>query len=179
MPKISKIYGLLAEFEQPAEVVAAAQAAQEAGYQRMDAYTPFPVEGLPAALGFHRTRLPLIILIGGLIGCVGGFYLQYWCAAVNYPQNVGGRPFNSWPSFIPVTFELTILCAASAAIIGLFALNRLPAPYHPVFNVPRFAMASRDRFFLCIEAADPQFQLDETRKFLAGLKPKEIFEVPP
>ncbi|HEY2828200.1 MAG TPA: DUF3341 domain-containing protein [Pirellulales bacterium] len=179
MTKPSTIYGLLAEFGQPSEVVAAAQAAREAGYQKMDAYTPFPVEGLPSALGFHRTRLPLVILIGGLLGCVGGFYLQYWCAAVNYPINVGGRPMNSWPSFIPVTFELTILCAALFAIIGLFALNRLPMPYHPVFNVPRFALASRDRFFLCIEAADPQFELDETRKFLAGLKPSEIFEVPP
>ncbi|HZZ27649.1 MAG TPA: DUF3341 domain-containing protein [Pirellulales bacterium] len=179
MAKTNKIYGLLAEFEQPTEVVAAAKAAREAGYQKMDAYTPFPVEGLPAALGFHSTRLPLIIFIGGVIGCVGGFYLQYWCAAVNYPINVAGHPYNSWPMFIPVTFELTILCASAAAVVGLFALNRLPTPYHPVFNVPRFAMASRDRFFLCIEAVDPKFQLEETRNFLAGLKPKEIFEVPP
>jgi hypothetical protein len=179
MKKTTKLYGLLAEFEQPVEVVAAARAAREAGYRNMDAYTPFPVEGLPAELGFHRTHLPLIIFIGGCVGCFGGFYMQYWCAAVNYPQNIGGRPLNSWPSFIPVTFELTILCAALSAIIGLFALNRLPMPYHPVFNVPRFAAASRDRFFLCIESKDPKFEPEETRRFLAGLKPHEIFEVPP
>jgi Protein of unknown function (DUF3341) len=173
------IYGLLAEFEKPAELLAATRAARTAGYQKMDAYSPYPIEGLAEALGFHRTRLPLMILVGGIIGCLGGFALQYWCAAVNYPVNVGGRPLNSWPLFIPITFELTVLCAALSAVIGLFALNRLPMPYHPVFNVRRFALATRDRFFLCIEATDPIFDLTATRQFLDGLKPKQIEEVLP
>jgi hypothetical protein len=145
----------------------------------VDAYTPFPVAGLPEAIGFHRTKLPLIIFIGGLVGCIGGFYMQYWCNAVNYPINVGGRPFNSWPMFIPVTFEMTILCAATAAVLGLFALNGLPMPYHPVFNVPQFALASRNRFFLCIQAGDAKFDLPDTRAFLNGLKPHAIYEVQP
>ncbi|HEX4413091.1 MAG TPA: DUF3341 domain-containing protein [Lacipirellulaceae bacterium] len=179
MNESSPIYGLMAEFEQPAQIVAAAVAAREAGYRMVDAYTPFPVEGLPEAIGFHRTRLPLIIFIGGLIGCIGGFYMQYWCSAVNYPINVGGRPFNSWPMFIPVTFEMTILSAATAAVIGLFALNGLPMPYHPVFNVPQFAMASRNRFFFCIQADDSHFDLSSTRNFLAGLQPHAIYEVQP
>jgi hypothetical protein len=179
MPTVKSIYGLVAEFEKPAELVEAARAARAAGYRRMDAYSPLPIEGLADALGFHRTRLPLVILIGGIIGCVGGFYLQYWCAAVDYPVNVGGRPVNSWPLFIPITFELTILCAALAAVIGLFALNRLPMPYHPLFNVPRFALATRDRFFLCIEATDAKFDLDATRQFLKSLSPKQIDDVPP
>lgn len=179
MNQPSPIYGLLAEFEEPAQIVAAAEAAREAGYQMMDAYTPFPVEGLPDAIGFHRTRLPLIIFIGGLLGCIGGFFMQYWCNAVNYPINVGGRPLNSWPMFIPVTFEMTILSAATAAVIGLFALNGLPTPYHPVFNVPQFAMASRNRFFLCIQSNDAHFDLSNTRNFLSGLQPHAIYEVQP
>jgi hypothetical protein len=172
------IYGLLAEFEKPAELLAATRAAHEAGYRKMDAYSPYPIEGLAEAIGFHRTRLPLLILIGGVVGCVSGFGFQYWCAAVNYPENIGGRPLNSWPLFIPITFELTVLCAAIAAVVGLFALNRLPMPYHPVFNVPRFALATRDRFFLCIEATDPKFDPTDTKKFLNGLKPKQVDEVP-
>jgi hypothetical protein len=179
MNEPSLIYGLMAEFEQPAEIVAAAEAARTAGYKLMDAYTPFPVEGLSEAIGFHRTRLPLIIFIGGLLGCIGGFYMQYWCSAVNYPINVGGRPLNSWPMFIPVTFEMTILSAATAAVVGLFALNGLPMPYHPVFNVPQFALASRNRFFLCIQAKDVNFDLTGTRNFLAELKPHAIYEVQP
>ena len=175
----STTYGLLAEFETPAELVDATKAAYAAGYRKMDSYSPYPVEGLAEALGFHRTRLPLVILIGGIVGCVGGFGMQYWCAAVNYPVNVAGRPLDSWPLFIPITFELTVLCAALSAVIGMFALNGLPTPYHPVFNVRRFALATRDRFFLCIEAADPQFHPETTRKFLESLKPKQIDEVPP
>jgi hypothetical protein len=173
------IYGLLAEFESPAEIVEAAEAARAAGYQRVDAYTPFPVAGLPEAIGFHRTRLPLIIFIGGLLGCVGGFALQYWCAKVDYPINVAGRPLNSWPMFVPVTFELTILAAAIAAVVGLFALNGLPMPYHPVFNVERFARASQDKFFLLIESADPKFDRNGTLELLKGLNPSEINEVEP
>jgi hypothetical protein len=168
----------MAEFEDPNELLRAVRGARQAGYQKMDAYTPFPVEGLAEALGFRHTRVPLLILIGGVVGCVGGFFMQYWCAVISYPVNVGGRPLNSWPMFIPVTFELTVLCGALAAVVGMLALNRLPMPYHPVFNVPRFALASRDRFFLCIEALDPRFDREATRQFLAGLQPREVSEVP-
>ena len=173
------LYGLLAEFDHPADIVEAAEAARAAGYKRIDAYTPFPVEGLADAIGFRRNELPLIIFIGGIIGCIGGFALQYWCNAVDYPLNVGGRPLNSWPMFIPVTFELTILCAATAAVVGLFALNGLPMPYHPVFNVPQFARASRDHFFLCIESRDPKFDVEKTREFLAKLNAHAVYEVQP
>jgi hypothetical protein len=173
------IYGLLAEFESPAEIVEAAEAARAAGYQRVDAYTPFPVAGLPEAIGFHRTRLPLIIFIGGLLGCVGGFALQYWCAKVDYPINVAGRPLNSWPMFVPVTIEQTIHAAAIAAVVGLFAHNGLPMPYHPVFNVPEFVRASRNRFFLCVEARDPHFDAEKTRQFFETLNAHSIYEVKP
>ena len=151
------IYGLMAEFDSPEALLEAGRRAFAEGFRRMDAYSPFPVDGLAEAIGFHRTRVPLIVLIGGLLGCIGGFYLQYWVAVIDYPINIGGRPLNSWPSFIPVTFELTILLAALAAFFGVLALNRLPMPYHPVFNVERFELASRNRFFLCIEAADTNF----------------------
>ncbi len=171
------VYGLMAEFVTGDELLAAANAAREAGYRRMDAYTPVPVEGLSEALGFHYTWLPLFVLIGGILGCLGGFGLQYWINVFDYPLNVGGRPFNSWPSFIPVTFEMTILVAALTAVIGVLALNRLPMPYHPVFNVPRFALATRDRFFLCIEAADPRFDRDGTRRFLEGLGSQGVYDV--
>jgi hypothetical protein len=143
----------------------------------MDAYSPLPIEELHEALGTHHSRLPLIVLLGGLAGCIGGFLIQYWTMAVSYPINVGGRPFNSWPAFIPVTFECTILGAALSAVLGMLALNGLPMPYHPVFNVPRFALASRNRFFLCIEARDRMFDLDKTRGFLESLKPREVSTV--
>src|SRR5262249_5419205 len=138
----------------------------------------FPVEGLAEAIGFRRSRLPLIVLIGGLIGCVGGYLLQYYSAVVDYPLNIGGRPTHSWPSFVPVTFELTVLTASLSAVLGMLGLNGLPMPYHPLFNVPRFALASRDRFFLCIEATDPLFDREGTRQFLLSLAPREISEVP-
>jgi len=171
------IYGLMAEFDTPGELVKAAVSARADGYRKMDAYTPYPVEGLAEALHFRATRVPLITLLGGMIGCLGGYGMQYWVAAVDYPVNVGGRPLNSWPAFIPVTFELTILGAALAAVLGMLALNGLPMPYHPVFHVPRFALASRDRFFLCIEAEDPKFDRQATAQFLKGLTPREIAEV--
>jgi hypothetical protein len=171
------IYGLLAEFSDPTELVAAARRAYEEGYRQMDAYSPFPVEELAEALGFHRTRVPLIVLIGGLVGCIGGYFLQYYVAAIHYPLNIGGRPLNSWPAFIPITFELTVLVAALSAVLGLLALNGLPMPYHPVFNVPRFALATRDRFFLCIEATDPLFDREGTRRFMERLVPREVSEV--
>ena len=175
----SPIYGLMAEFDQPETLLAATQQAYTAGYRRMDAYTPFPVEGLAEALGFHRTRLPLVVLLGGIIGGVGGFLLQYYAAVIDYPLNVGGRPLNSWPAFIPVTFELTILVAALTTVLGMLALNGLPMPYHPVFNVARFELATHDHFFLCIEATDPQFERHSTRQFLATLGAREVTEVAP
>jgi hypothetical protein len=173
------IYGLMAEFDSPEALLEAGRRAFAEGFRRMDAYSPFPVDGLAEAIGFHRTRVPLIVLIGGLLGCIGGFYLQYWVAVIDYPINIGGRPLNSWPSFIPVTFELTILLAALAAFFGVLALNRLPMPYHPVFNVERFELASRNRFFLCIEAADTNFELERTRRFLDEIGSLGTYEVEP
>ncbi len=173
------IYGLLAEFNSPEGLLAAARRAHQEGYRRMDAYTPLPIEGLSEAIGFHRTRVPLIVLLGALTGCIGGFLLQYWIAAIYYPINVGGRPFNSWPSFIPVTFELTILVAAISAVVGMLALNGLPMPYHPVFNVPRFELATQNRFFLCIEARDSKFDRERTRQFLEGLGSQGVYDVEP
>ena len=171
------LYGLMAEFERPEALVAAALQARGAGYTRMDAYSPYPVEGLADALGLKGTMVPPIVLIGGIIGCVGGFLMQYWIAGSYYPINIGGRPLNSWPSFIPITFELTVLVAALSAVLGMLALNGLPQPYHPVFNVERFALASRDRFFLAIESRDPKFSIDETRSFLGSLGAKEVSDV--
>ena len=171
------LYGLMAEFDSPADLLDAAGRAYEEGYRRMDAYTPFPVHGLAEALGFRRTRLPLLVLFGGIAGCVGGYGLQYWISAIDYPLNIGGRPLNSWPAFIPVTFELTILVAALAAVLGMLALNGLPMPYHPVFNVPEFELASRNRFFLCIESRDPKFNIDGTRAFLESLGAREVTTV--
>jgi hypothetical protein len=171
------IYGLLAEFLTPEEVLHAATKAREAGYKYISAYTPFPVEGLARAIGFPRSGVPLLTLIGGLGGGLAGFGLQYWCSAISYPLNIGGRPLNSWPAFIPVTFELTILGAATFAVIGMLALNKLPQPYHPVFNVERFSHATTDRFFLCIESRDPKFHLAETARFLQSVHAHHVHEV--
>ncbi|HVG18198.1 MAG TPA: DUF3341 domain-containing protein [Blastocatellia bacterium] len=171
------LYGLMAEFESPTDIVAAARRAYEEGYRRMDAFSPFPIEELSEAIGFHRNRLPLIVLIGGVLGCVGGFALCYWASVHAYPLNVGGRPLNSWPAFIPVTFETTILVAALSAVFGMLALNGLPQPYHPVFNTPRFELASRNTFFLLIEARDPRFDLEAPRAFLDGLGSREVIDV--
>jgi len=175
--KTGVIHGLMAEFDDPTSLVTATERAHGAGYRCMDAYSPFPIEELHQALGAHHTRLPLIVLLGGICGCLGGYGLQYWVSVVAYPINVGGKPFHSWPAFIPVTFECTILVAALSAVLGMLALNGLPQPYHPVFNVPRFALASRNRFFLCIEAADPKFDLEGTREFLTTLGPREVSTV--
>ncbi|MGH9509842.1 MAG: DUF3341 domain-containing protein [Terriglobales bacterium] len=172
------IYGLLAEFDSPTAVVDAARRAHDAGYRKMDAYSPFPIEDLTEAIGFRHTRLPMVVLTGGILGAVGGFGLQYWVSVIEYPLNVGGKPFLSWPSFIPVTFETTVLVAALFAVLGMLALNGMPMPYHPVFNVPEFALASKDKFFLCLEAADPQFDPVASRKFLESLEPKAVWEVP-
>ena len=175
--KKSLVYGLMAEFENPEELIAAARQAREAGYRKIEGYTPFPVEGLAEAIGIRGTRLQYIVLIGGIVGAVVGFGMQYYLSAIEYPLNIGGRPYNSWPAFIPVTFEMTVLFAAFAAVFGLLGLNGLPQPYHPVFNVPRFELASKDRFFLCIEAEDPKFELEATREFLKSLNAAGITEV--
>jgi hypothetical protein len=172
-----RLHGLMAEFNDPGALVAATAKARAEGYRRMDAYSPFPIEELHEAMGGHHSRLPLIVLIGGLVGCVSGFLLQYWVSTIAYPINVGGRPFNSWPAFMPVTFECTILGASLSAVLGMLALNGLPMPYHAVFNVPRFALASRNRFFLCIEARDRKFDLEATRRFLETLGPREVSTV--
>ena len=171
------IYGLMAEFPDPTTLVAATRRTREAGYRKMDAYSPFPIEELSEALGHHHDRLPLLVLIGGVVGGTAGFLFQYWASAIDYPINVGGRPLLSWPSFIPVTFEMTILAAAFVAVLGMLGLNGLPMPYHPVFNVERFVNASRNRFFLCIESTDPLFDKEATGKFLESLEPREVCEV--
>ena len=172
-------FGLMAEFETPQGILEATRRAREAGYRDMDAYTPYPVEGLATELGLPSTSVPFVVLVAGLVGAAAGFFMQYWSMAVDYPFNVGGRPLNSWPVFIPITFEVMVLVASLAALFGMLFLNGLPRPHHPVFNVPRFDHASQDRFFLCIEATDPQFDLQATRTFLAGLRPSgEVMEVP-
>lgn len=171
------LYGLMAEFRTPEELLAATRRAYAEGYRRMDAYTPFPVEGLASALGSERTHMSKLIGTAALFGCAGGFTLMWWISVVAYPVNVAGRPLNSWPAYIPITFECTVLLASLTAVIGMLALNGFPQPYHPVFNVPRFQLASVDRFFLCIEAHDPVFSLDVTRAFLEGLHPQEVSEV--
>ena len=167
----------MAEFDNPTDVVEAARATYDAGYRRINAYSPYPIEELSEAIGFHSTRLPLIVLIGGIVGAIVGYGMQYYVAVIDYPLNVGGRPLHSWPSFIPITFEMTILFAALSAVFGMLALNKLPQPYHPVFNAERFALASRDRFFLVIEANDPKFDQDKARSFLQSLNPKEVVDV--
>jgi hypothetical protein len=176
--KPTRTYGLMAEFDTPERIVEAARHTYQAGYKKIDAYTPFPIEQLSEAIGFHRNGVPLGVLIGGLLGGLSGFSLQYWIHVINYPINVGGRPLNSWPAFIVVTFEMTILFAGIFAVFGMLALNGLPMPHHPVFNVPRFAFASKDRFFLMIFASDPQYDAVETRRFLEALGPRSINEVP-
>ena len=166
----TEIYGLMAEFHTAEEVIAAAHAVHEGGFRKVDAYSPYPVEELSEALHLHHSPLPKLVLGGGILGAIVGYGLQYWSAVIEYPMNIGGRPFHSWPAFIVPTFETTILFAAGTAVLGMLALNGLPEPYHPVFNVPGFVLASRDKFFLCIEATDPRFDRKETRKFLEGLK---------
>lgn len=176
-PQKSRLYGLMAEFDNPTDAVAAARRAYEEGYRRIDAFSPYPIHELSDAIGFRKNRLPLIVLIGGIIGGLGGFLLQYYVHVIDYPLNVGGRPLNSWPSFIPITFETTILIAALSAVLGMLALNGLPHPYHPVFNSPRFALATRDKFFLLIEARDPKFDHGATAEFLRSLNAQEVSDV--
>ncbi len=176
-PEEKALYGLMAEFAEHEQVLEAAKRAYAAGYRRMDAYSPFPVEGLAEALGHEYSLVPLFTLCGGIIGGLGGYFMEWYSMAQLYPINVGGRPHNSWPNFIPITFELTILVASLSALLSMLVLNRLPQPYHPVFNVPEFRRASIDRFFLCIEAVDPKFELAQTRRFLESLQPQKVTEV--
>jgi hypothetical protein len=176
-PQKPAVYGILAEFLKPEDVVEAARRAYAEGYRNMDAYSPFPVDGLAEAIGFRHNHIPLIVLIGGLTGGISAYFMQWFSAVVHYPIDVGGRPYHSWPSFIPITFELTILGAATAAVLGMLAMNGLPRPHHPVFNAPRFALASRSRFFLCIQSIDPKFDRGATRSFLESLRPRDIQEV--
>jgi len=171
------VYGLMAEFADPDGLIRAIRESRQAGYRRLEAYTPYPIEQVSEALELSRSKMPLLVLLGGLIGLAGGYFLQVWVNLVAYPMNVGGRPMHSWPAFIVPTFEMTILCAALFAVLGMFALNGLPQPYHPVFNVPRFAAASRDRFFLLIEAADPCFDRSATAEFLRRLDAREVAQV--
>lgn len=173
------LHGLLAEYTTPEAILDAARRAYAEGYRKMDAYSPLPVDGLAEAIGFTHNRLPLLVLIGGLTGGLTALGLMYFSSVINYPINIGGRPLASWPAWVPITFELTILFASLTAVLGMLGLNGLPMPYHPVFNAPGFAMASRSRFFLCIEARDPRFDREGTRQFLEGLGPKTVVEVSP
>lgn len=173
----STLFGLMAEFETPDDLLAAAKATFAAGYRKIDGYSPLPVHGLGDAIGFPRTKLPWLVFCFGILGGICGYGLCYWVSVIDYPLNIAGKPLHSGPMFIPVTFELTILFAALSSAFGMFIANGLPQPYHPVFNVESFARASQDRFFLSIEADDPQFDLDKTRNFLNGLNPHEVAEV--
>jgi hypothetical protein len=172
------VFGLLAEFDTPEALLRATAAVRADGYRRIDAFTPFPVEGLPEALGLRFTFVAPITLAGGILGAIGGFWLQYWISAVDYAVNVGGRPLNSWPAFVPATFELTVLGAALGALVGAVVLNGLPMPYHPLFNVPRFALATQSCFFLCVESRDPIFDRAKTAELLASLGAHEVLDVP-
>ena len=179
VPHAHELYGLLGEFDTPKQLMDAARKVREAGYRRMDAYVPFPVEGLSEALGLGRkhNQVPLLTLIGGLGGGLTGFFFQLWVSAWSYPMNIAGRPLNSWPAFIPVTFELTVLGASIFAVFGMLALNKLPQPHHPLFNIARFKRASVDKFFLCVEARDPKFHLVETARLLQSTNAQHVTEV--
>ncbi len=173
-----RVYGVVAEFEDPEALLAAARRASADGYRRLEAFSPVPVEGLAEAVGFARDRVAAITLAGGIVGGLGGFLMQYYANVYHYPLNVGGRPYNSWPSFIPITFELTVLGASLAAVFGMLALNGLPRLHHPLFGVPEFDLASRDRFFLLVRSADPRFDPVETARFLGTLGALTVREVP-
>jgi hypothetical protein len=176
--KDPRIYGLLAEFDSVDSVISAAHRVREAGYRKIDAYSPFPLEELSEAIGFEKNGVALVCLVGGLLGCTAAFTLQWWINSISYPINIGGRPLYSWPSFIIVTFEMTILFSGLSAVFGMLALNGLPMPYHPVFNVPQFDAASKDKFFIIIFSSDKNYDPVRTRAFLEGLNPLSVSEVP-
>ena len=173
----NKPWGLMAQFDSATALVNAARLAREAGFTKLDAYSPFPIHQLDEALRLPRTKLPWLVLAGGIMGTLGGLSLQYWASVIEYPLNIGGRPYASWVSFIIPAYETTILLASLTAVIGMIGLNGLPLPYHPVFNVPEFAGASGDRFFLTIETSDSKFDAVTTRKFLEGLHPVGVSDV--
>lgn len=175
--KRPELYGIVAEFSEPEPLLAAARQAYACGYRQMDAYTPYPVEELAEAIGMRRTAVPLVTLICGMIGGIGGYFMEAYSAVVDYPLNVGGRPLHSWPAFVPVTFELTVLCAAFGAALGMLALNGLPRPNHPIFETPFFAERNQSRFYLCIEATDRQFSREDTKEFLRKQRPEQVWEV--
>lgn len=170
-------YGLMAEFDNPSDAVAAARRVHEEGYTRIDAFSPYPVEELSEAIGVHQTYMSHIVLAGGILGGLMGYLMQFYLATIYYPINVGGKPLHSWPAFIPITFECTVLGAGLFAVFGMLAMNGLPEPYHPVFNAPNFALASRDRFFVLVESADPKFDRERTAEFLRTLGPREVTDV--
>ena len=172
-----EMWGLMAELDGPDELVSAAEKLREAGYTRIDAFTPYPIEELSEVVEPRRSKVPMITFLGGLVGALTGFFLQYWTQVVVYPMNIGGRPHNSWPAFIVVTFEMTILFASLSAVVGMILVNRLPRPYHPVFNAEGFERASRDGFFLTVEAEDPRFEREQTREVLRGLGAREVQDV--
>jgi hypothetical protein len=172
-----KVHGMIAEFDDPDQLVEATAKAYKAGYRQMDAYSPFPIHGLAEAMGVHKTAVAPITLMGGLTGAAAGFTMQWFASTVHYPYDIGGKPFNSWPSFVPIMFELTILFGAFAALGSMLLLNGLPMPYHPIFNAKRFERASSDGFFLCIERGDRQYDPEKTKAFLSGLGPVEVSEV--
>jgi hypothetical protein len=172
------VHGLMAEFDSAQTIVDATRRVVAEGYGKVEAYTPVPIEELNDIIHKKRTRLSALVLLGGLAGMATGFALQYWASVIEYPMNVGGRPFASWPAFVVPSYELTILFSALTAAGGMIALNGLPQPYHPVFNAPRFSLASSDKFFLVVESADPKYDADKTRQFLEGLGAKGVYDVP-
>ena len=169
MKEEPSIYGLMAEFNSAEELLRAAKKARLEGYKKMDAFTPFPIDGLTEALGKKKSLVPFLVFLGGAFGCLGGFFMEWFANVIHYRINSGGRPYNSWPAFIPITFELTILFAGFTALFALIFLNRQPQLYHPVFNAPNFERASLDKFFLCIESNDIRFDSRKTADFLKGL----------
>ena len=176
MKATSVLYGFMAEFADPESLKECIRRAKAEGFRRIDAYTPFPVEGVSEELG-HRSVIPLIVLIGGLIGALTGASMQWYSSVYDYPLNIGGRPFNSWPSFVVITFELTILFAGLFGVLGMLAVNGLPKPNHPLFNEPHFDRVTQDRFFMCIEARDPRFDSRETWRFLESFNPEGLYAV--